>query len=192
VRLKLPFEVSGKVTAALWDFEGEAMRSAIEKPVAHSSVDQYRDAADLIASYGHAIDDGELDRWPQFFTPNGVYQITTRENHQAGLPVGIMRCVGRGMMIDRVKAFRTANIFEPHCYNHIVGYPTMSHDQTSGCMRARSNFQVIRIMESGRMDLYATGKYLDVIQKEGGSLKFRERVVVLDSRNVDILLVIPL
>jgi anthranilate 1,2-dioxygenase small subunit len=168
------------------------MRSAIENPVAHSSADQYREAADLIASYGHAIDDGELDLWPQFFTPNGVYHITTRENYQAGLPIGIMRCVGRGMMIDRVKAFHTANIFEPHTYNHIIGHPTMSQDQTTGCVRARSNFQVIRIMESGRMDLYATGKYLDVIQKEGGSPKFRERVVVLDSRNVDILLVVPL
>jgi len=168
------------------------MRSAIEKPVEHSSAGQYREAADLIASYGHAIDDGELDLWPQFFTPNGIYHITTRENHQADLPIGIMRCVGRGMMIDRVKAFHTANIFEPHTYNHIVGYPTMSYDQTTGCVTARSNFQVIRIMESGRMDLYATGKYLDVIQKEEGSPKFRERVVVLDSRNVDILLVVPI
>ena len=42
---------------------------------------------------------------------------------------GIMRCVGRGMMTDRVKAFHTANIFEPHRYNHIVGYPTMSYEQ---------------------------------------------------------------
>jgi len=168
------------------------MPSVIERPVAQSSGDWHREAADLIASYGHAIDDGELDLWPQFFTPNGIYHITTKENHEAGLPIGIMRCVGRGMMIDRVKAFRTANIFEPHAYNHIVGYPMMSYDETTGCVTARSNFQVIRIMETGRMDLYATGKYLDVIQKEGGSLKFRERIVVLDSRNVDVLLVVPL
>ena len=168
------------------------MPSAIEKPVTRSSGDQYREAADLIASYGYAIDDGEIDLWPQFFTPNGIYQITTKENHEAGLPIGIMRCVGRGMMIDRVKAFHTANIFEPHTYNHIVGYPILSYDTATGYVTARSNFQVIRIMETGRMDLYATGKYLDVIQKEGGSLKFRERVVVLDSRNVDILLVVPL
>jgi len=103
-----------------------------------------------------------------------------------------MRCVGRGMMIDRVRAFHTANIFEPHTYNHIIGHPTMSYDKATGCVTSRSNFQVIRIMETGRMDLYATGKYLDVIQEEGGSLKFKERVVVLDSRNVDILLVVPL
>ncbi len=89
-------------------------------------------------------------------------------------------------------AFHTANIFEPHTYNHIIGYPTMSYDKATGCVTSRSNFQVIRIMETGRMDLYATGKYLDVIQEEGGSFKFKERVVVLDSRNVDILLVVPL
>ena len=168
------------------------MPSITEKLVAQSSGDQYREAADLIASYGHAMDDGEIDLWPQFFTPNGIYHITTKENHEEGLPIGIMRCVGRGMMIDRVKAFHTANIFEPHTYNHIVGYPILSYDPVTGYMTARSNFQVIRIMETGRMDLYATGKYLDVIQKEGGSPKFRERVVVLDSRNVDILLVVPL
>ena len=96
------------------------------------------------------------------------------------------------MMIDRVKAFHTANIFEPHTYNHVIGYPTMSYDNATGCVTARSNFQVIRIMETGRMDMYAVGKFLDVIQKDGGSLKFKERVVVLDSRNVDILLVVPL
>ena len=119
------------------------------------------------------MDDGEIDLWPQFFVPNGLYLITTKENHEAGLPIGIMRCVGRGMMIDRVKAFHTANIFEPHTYNHIIGYPAMSYDKANGCVTARSNFQVIRIMETGRMDLYATGKYLDVIQEEGGSLSSR-------------------
>lgn len=168
------------------------MPSLIEKPVTQSSSDQYCEAVKLIASYGHAMDDGKIDLWPQFFTPNGIYRITTRENHEAGLPIGIMRCVGRGMMIDRVKAFHTANIFEPHTYNHIVGRSTMSCDEATGCVTARTNFQVVRIMETGRMDLYATGKYLDVIQKEGGSFKFSERVVVLDSRNVDILLVVPL
>jgi hypothetical protein len=73
----------------------------------------------------------------------------------------------------------------------LLGYPSMTYDKATGCVIARSNFQVIRIMETGRMDMYATGKYLDVMQKEGCSLKFKERVVVLDSRNVDILLVVP-
>jgi anthranilate 1,2-dioxygenase small subunit len=47
-------------------------------------------------------------------------------------------------------------------------------------------------MQDGRSDLFATGKYLDVVTLEGGSAKFQERIVVLDSRQVDILLVMPI
>ena len=64
------------------------MATVIDKPAAQSSGDQYRNAAELIASYGHAMDDGDIDSWPQFFTPNGIYHITTKENHDAGLPIG--------------------------------------------------------------------------------------------------------
>jgi hypothetical protein len=47
-------------------------------------------------------------------------------------------------------------------------------------------------MEDGRIDLFATGKYLDEIVLDAGAAKFAERIVVLDSRNVDILMVVPL
>ncbi|WP_426440601.1 aromatic-ring-hydroxylating dioxygenase subunit beta [Bradyrhizobium genosp. P] len=168
------------------------MQNVIERPVAQATGDQYSKIADLITSYAYALDDGKIDLWPEFFTNDGIYHITTQENHDAELPIGIMRCVGRGMMTDRVKAFHTANIFEPHKYNHIIGRPIMSQDKGAGSVSARSNFQIVRIMETGRMELFATGKYLDVVQVENGILKFRERVIVLDSRNVDILIVVPL
>jgi anthranilate 1,2-dioxygenase small subunit len=95
-------------------------------------------------------------------------------------------------MIDRVKAFHTANIFEPHCYNHLLGPAQIGPGKTPGAVAVRCNFQVVRIMEDGRMDLYATGKYLDEVVLEAGVTKFKERIVVLDSRNVDILMVVPL
>jgi anthranilate 1,2-dioxygenase small subunit len=47
-------------------------------------------------------------------------------------------------------------------------------------------------MQDGRSDLFATGRYLDRIVEEEGALRFAERVVLLDSRRVDILLVLPL
>jgi anthranilate 1,2-dioxygenase small subunit len=146
----------------------------------------------LIGDYAHALDDSHLDRWPGFFTEPALYHVTTRENHDQGLPIGIIRCVGRGMMIDRVKAFHTANIFEPHCYNHLVGPVRTGPGKSPGSVAARSNFQIVRIMEDGRMDLFATGKYLDEIVLEDGVAKFAERIVVLDSRNIDILMVVPL
>ncbi len=146
----------------------------------------------LIIEYAHALDDGNIDRWPGFFTEAALYHVTTRENHDQGLPIGLMRCKGRGMMVDRVKAFHTANIFEPHSYNHLLGPAVMGPGKSPGAVASRCNFQIVRIMEDGRMDLFATGKYLDEVVFEGGVPKLKERIAVLDSRNVDILIVVPL
>jgi anthranilate 1,2-dioxygenase small subunit len=148
--------------------------------------------SDLLQAYAHALDDEQIDRWPEFFIDTAVYHVTTREGFAAGMPIGIMRCVGRGMMLDRVKAFHTANIFEPHGYNHLLGPASLSLGPTAGTYACRSNFQVVRIMQDGRTDLFATGKYLDTVVIDGGAARFKERIVVLDSRQVYILLVVPL
>jgi len=145
----------------------------------------------LQMAYAYRLDDLDIDAWPDFFTKTGRYVVTTRENVQASRPIGIINCVNRGMMQDRVKAFHTANIFEPHLYNHILG-PAEILERSADQCRARSNFQVVRIMEHGRMDLYAAGSYRDVISVEDTGLRFQERKVVLDSCSVDILMVIPL
>lgn len=147
---------------------------------------------DLLCAYSHAIDDGIIEQWPGFFTDDCVYHITTRETHEAGLPIGILRCVGRGMMLDRVKAFHTANIFEPHSYNHMLGRSAVAVGGAPGTYACRTSFHVIRIMQDGRSDLFATGKYLDTVTFVNGAAKFKERIVVLDSRQVDILLVMPI
>ena len=147
--------------------------------------------AEFQTAYAHRLDDLDLEAWPAFFLANGKYIVTTRENVELGLPIGIVNCVNRGMMEDRVKAFHTANVFEPHTYNHLLG-PTEILEQTGNRVRTRQNFQVIRIMETGRMDLYATGAFHDVIVVEDAGLKFQERKVVIDSRVLDILMVIPL
>jgi anthranilate 1,2-dioxygenase small subunit len=146
----------------------------------------------LMGNYAHMLDDGNVDAWPEFFVASGLYHVTTRENYEQGLPIGIIRCVGRGMMTDRVRAFHTANIFEPHCYNHLVGPATVCAGRTPDAIASRCNFQIVRIMEDGRTSLFATGKYLDEIVLDGGVAKFQERIVVLDSRNVDTLIVLPL
>jgi anthranilate 1,2-dioxygenase small subunit len=146
----------------------------------------------LMSDYVHSLDDNDIDRWPQFFTDDSIYHVTTRENYEAGLPIGIIRCVGRGMMLDRIKAFHTANIFEPHVYNHLTDRPSLRAGASAQDYVARSNFQVVRIMQDGRADLFASGKYLDVVTLDKGVFKFRERIVVLDSRHVDILMVVPI
>ena len=38
----------------------------------------------LINEYANALDDEEIDRWPQFFTESALYHVTTKENHTPG------------------------------------------------------------------------------------------------------------
>ncbi len=145
----------------------------------------------FLTAYGHAIDDGELKRWPEYFTEDGVYQITNRESHEAGLPMGIMYCEGRGMMSDRILALETANIFEPHTYCHFLGRSQLK-EESPGVYTARTNFNVIRTMQGGGSEIFAVGKYLDTIVLENGKPLIKDRHAVLESRRVDILLVYPL
>lgn len=146
---------------------------------------------DFLGDYAHAIDDGRIEDWPGFFTADGFYQVITREGHEAGHPIGVMHCEGRGMMQDRVKAMRQANVFEPHVYCHVLGRPRI-RETAPGVYAARTNMQVVRTMQDGDMDIFAAGKYLDAIVMEDGSPRLRDRRVVLDSRRIDILLVFPL
>lgn len=145
---------------------------------------------DLIADSVHVLDDDELELWPEFFVEDGVYKITTRENHVSGWPLGIMYCDSRGMMRDRILALRTANVFEPHTYCHVLGRTRATG--ANGLYKARTNFEVIRTMQNGSDFRFATGKYLDEIIEQDGVMKFRSRTVIIESRRVDILLVVPL
>ena len=147
---------------------------------------------DFMLDYAHAIDDLDLHAWPRFFAEDGRYKIIIRENFEAGLPMGVMYCDGAGMMRDRVMALETANIYEPHTYSHVLGPSSLRHAADGG-LHARTNFLVTRTMQDGRMETFAAGKYRDRIAVQpDGSLRFAERLVVLDSRRIDILLVFPL
>ncbi len=147
--------------------------------------------AEFLADYSHTIDDDNLENWPNFFLDDAVYQITTRENEESGLPIGIMYCEGRGMLEDRIRALRTANIFEPHTYCHLLGVSSFENI-TGNLLAVRTNFSVVRTKQDGTSDIFAVGKYVDEIIFTTDDLKFYSRRVILESRRIDILLVIPL
>lgn len=147
---------------------------------------------DFMLDYAHAIDDGDLRAWPGFFLEDARYKIMIRENFEAGMPMGVIYCEGAGMMRDRILALETANIYEPHTYCHTLSGTRMKR-APDGSIHARTNFTVTRTMQEGRMDTFAVGKYLDrIVEQPDGRLIFAERLAVLESRRIDILLVFPL
>lgn len=147
--------------------------------------------AQLNADYARAIDDDRLEDWPDFFADPCLYSITSADNHRQGLPIGVMYADSKAMLRDRVTALRRANIYERQSYRHVVGLPAIV-GESDGAVRAETPFLVVRVMRDGRMDLFATGRYVDVLTEEAGALRFRERVVVCDSSRIDTLLAIPL
>lgn len=146
---------------------------------------------DLIHDYAHAIDDDRLEDWPNFFTADCRYLVISRENHEQGRPVGVMTCDGRGMLEDRITALRKANVYEPHRYRHLISAIRL-RGEIDGAQAVESSYAVLRIMEEGETTLFSSGRYLDRIVVEQGEAKFKERLVVFDSRRVHTLLVIPL
>jgi 3-phenylpropionate/cinnamic acid dioxygenase small subunit len=145
----------------------------------------------LNAEYARAIDDDRLEDWPAFFTDPCLYTITSADNHREGMPAGVIYADSRGMLKDRVAALRQANIFERQTYRHVVGLPALL-GAPDEAIRSETPFIVVRVMRDGTMALFATGRYMDALVEEGGSLRFRERVVVCDSSRIDTLLAIPL
>ena len=157
----------------------------------------------LMVDYVHAIDEGEYERWPQFFTEDGRYQVTGRDNHVRGWVAGMLLCDNRDMMVDRIYSLRQVNVWEPHTYRHVIGPTQVLEAGMEGCSPAdrftaktQTNYLCVRTMHDGEQKLFSTGRYLDEIVFEGPAgaetPMLRSRLVIADSNRIDTLLVIPL
>jgi 3-phenylpropionate/cinnamic acid dioxygenase small subunit len=145
----------------------------------------------LYADYAHCLDNDELEAWPDFFTEDCYYRITSAENFEAGLPLGIVYATSKAMLVDRVMALRKANIYEPQRYRHLIGAIKIGAEE-DGVIPVVANLIVVRIMQDGAMMLFAAGRYVDRLVRQGEGWKFAKKDVVLDSRQIDTLLAMPL
>ena len=147
---------------------------------------------ELQARYIQALDGDKLEDWPNFFTEACRYLVTTADNLAQGMPLGMIYATSRAMLRDRVRSLREANVYEAQRYRHMIGPPVLEEGEGS-VVRARTNFMVVRTMHTGETLLFATGVYDDRIVLEGSEAPcFKEKIVVLDSRQIDTLLAIPL
>ena len=150
-----------------------------------------RQIEELNTRYIRAIDDDELEAWPELFTEKCLYRIITRENFARGLTTPLMECASRGMLIDRVTGYRRVNIYEPQRYTHMIS--GLALEAIDGARIAcKQSYIVVRTMVGGEMMIFSTGVYLDRVVLGSDGAKFEERIVVQETRRVDTLLVIPL
>src|ERR1700722_2941708 len=104
----------------------------------------------LNTRYIRAIDDDALEDWPVLFTDPCFYRIVSRENFSRNLPLSVMECASRGMLVDRVTGYRRVNVYEPQRYTHLLsGLVIEPVDATH--VRSKQNYTVIRTMITGEM-----------------------------------------
>jgi len=146
---------------------------------------------ELYADYAHCLDADALERWPDFFTEECHYRITSAENYGAGMPLGIIYASSRDMLRDRISALREANIYEPQTYRHLISGLRIERDEDD-MLDLTANVLVVRTMQDGAMSIFAAGRYADRVVRTADGWRFARKVVVLDSRVIDTLLAIPL
>lgn len=147
---------------------------------------------DLLARYIQALDDDRLEAWPDFFTDACRYLVTTADNLAQGMPLGLIYASSRAMLRDRVRSLRDANVYEAQRYRHVIAPPVIEPGE-GGLIHARTSFMVARIMHTGETMLFVTGRYDDRIVIGGPDApRFADKVVVLDSGQIDTLLAIPI
>lgn len=147
--------------------------------------------AEMVNEYAHVLDDGLLERWPDFFTEDGVYTIVPRENVQQGLPGVIMVCYGRDMMHDRIKVLREANEFNIHTDRHVCGMPALKEGE-GGTIEARTSYSLFQTDQEGESKLFSVGRYDDVIRVVDGAPRIAKRTVIVDTYAIPNLLATPI
>jgi anthranilate 1,2-dioxygenase small subunit len=140
--------------------------------------------------YVSVIDTDRLEKWPDMFTEDCIYEIVPKENADLGLSVGIMHCFGRPMLRDRVVSLRQANVFEPHTYRHLTsGLEFTSVDADT--LDMQSNYVVIQTLTNGESEVYQAGRYIDRVVRTPDGWRYQSKRAIYDTSRVHTLLVTP-
>jgi salicylate 5-hydroxylase small subunit len=145
----------------------------------------------LYSRYASLLDDGPLRDWPELFAERCLYLLIPRNNYERGLPLAIMRCESRGMLVDRVRATQETIMHEPRYLRHHVTNVRVVAD-SPGRIDATAHFSVIEVLPDELPRILCVGRYLDVIQRRSdGALEFVEKRCVYDSVLVPNTIVYP-
>lgn len=162
--------------------------TVLTNPVAAPSREDVRAFYD---AYFEALDDGRLEEWPDFFAEDCLYRIIPRENYEAGQGFCIMQGDSKGMLMDRVHAIRSTQVYAPrYCRRFYSGLRLVN--RTGREVEVRQNLLVIHTLVSQFSKILGCGTSRDrLILTEDGHLKFAERTVILDTEMIDNTIIYP-
>src|ERR1700733_4480908 len=157
----------------------------IDALLLHHEIEQFN------AAYAAALDEQRLADWAELFTDDAFYVVISRENADRGMPVGLIYCESKNMILDRAHAMKT-EMFAPRYLRHIVGNVQVLGEAGNGDITARANYVVVQVLfDRPDAKLHQIGVYYDKFRRVGDRLKLAERRCVYDNLLVDNALCLP-
>lgn len=144
------------------------------------STDEWLAIQALYADYAAALDARELERWPDFFTEDGVYKLQSRENFDRGWPLATLAFESRGMLKDRVYAAKDTLFHDPYHQRHIVGSPRVLERSAAG-WRCEAALLVVRTPRDRLPEIVFVGRTLDHVVNTPDGLRLAERLCIFDN-----------
>lgn len=165
--------------------------NAMTEPVhAASHVSLRAVLRDFYDDYGTVLDDMNLEAWVDFFTEDAHYRVISHENMAAGLPIGLIYCMNKNMLRDRVTALRETTVFEPRMLRHFVsGLKVLAVD--GDVIKAQANFMITEALSDQEPVLNMVGQYQDELVRTDDGFLFRHRDCVFDNYRIRNSLIVP-
>ena len=151
----------------------------------------YMALQNLYGEYSACLDQGEFEKWPEFFLDECEYRIQPRENYERKMPLSIMWLESKGMLKDRVYGIRETLYHDPYYQRHIVSAPRViaaGEDE----IRSEANYLVLRTKQDELSELFSVGRYIDVVRKTEEGLKFKSRLCIFDSELIPNSIIYPI
>ena len=145
----------------------------------------------LYADYAGAVDSGNWDLWPEFFTDPCVYRLQPRENHERGFPLATLSFTSKGMLKDRVYGIKETLFHDPYYQRHVVGTPIVRSAERDG-FRCEANYAVFRTKLSDASTVFNVGRYLDTVVRTPAGFKFASRECIYDSEMIPNSIIYPI
>jgi salicylate 5-hydroxylase small subunit len=145
----------------------------------------------LYADYAIAVDSGQWNLWPEFFTEECVYKLQPRENYDRGFPLATLSLTSKGMLKDRVYGITETLYHDPYYQRHVVGTPVLRKVE-NGLIYSEANYAVFRTKLDKESTVFNVGRYLDTIVQTAEGLKFKERLCIYDSEMIPNSIIYPI
>ena len=154
--------------------------------------DTWQELQQLYSDYASAVDSGQWDLWPEFFTVDGVYKLQPRENHERGFPLSTLAFDSQAMLRDRVYGIKETLFHDPYYQRHVVGAPVLRQIDAQGRWHCEANYAVFRTKLDGASSVFNVGRYLDIVVNTPDGFKFAQRLCIYDSEMIPNSIIYPI